>query len=158
MDQVILMCGPAGSGKSTYARGLEARGYVRVSFDGEAWALGHRTHPIGDDARQVVNGTLQDKLVDCVKQGKGVVVDSSFWSRASRDEFRRLCAPLGVVPVVYYLDTRRSILLDRLAQRENSGPDDIAVSRERAIAYIDGFETPTPEEGPLRLVHVTSPM
>ncbi|MFD7871427.1 AAA family ATPase [Microbacterium sp. NPDC059771] len=87
------MCGPAGSGKSTYARGLEARGYVRVSFDGEAWALGHRTHPIGDDARQVVNGTLQDKLVDCVKQGKGVVVDSSFWSRASRDEFRRLCAP-----------------------------------------------------------------
>ena len=37
MDQVILMCGPAGSGKSTYARGLEARGYVRVSFDGEAW-------------------------------------------------------------------------------------------------------------------------
>ncbi len=44
---------------------------LRVSFDGEAWALGHRTHPIGDDARQVVNGTLQDKLVDCVKQGEG---------------------------------------------------------------------------------------
>ncbi len=159
MDQVILMCGPAGIGKSTYARGLEARGYVRVSFDGEAWALGHRTHPIGDDVRQVVNGTLQDKLVDCVKQGEGRRRgSSSFWSRASRDEFRRLCAPLGVVPVVYYLDTRRSILLDRLAQRENSGPDDIAVSRERAIAYIDGFETPTPEEGPLRIVHVTSPM
>ncbi len=152
MDQVILMCGPAGSGKSTYARGLEAQGYVVLSFDGEAWALGHRTHPIDDDARSDVNRELREKLVASVKQEKHVVVDSSFWSRASRDEFRRLLAPLGVVPVVYYLDTRRSILLSRLAQRENSGPDDITVSRERAIAYIDGFETPTPDEGPLRIV------
>ncbi|WP_228074641.1 AAA family ATPase [Cellulosimicrobium cellulans] len=157
MDEVILMCGPAGSGKSTYARGLEAQGYVVLSFDGEAWALGHRTHPIDDDARSAVNRALREKLVAGVKQGQHVVVDSSFWSRASRDEFRRLLAPCGVVPVVYYLDTRRSILLSRLAQRENSGPDDISVSRERAIAYIDGFETPTPDEGPLRIVHGDRP-
>ncbi|WP_454116959.1 hypothetical protein [Microbacterium aurum] len=86
-------------------------------------------------------------------------MDSSFWSRASRDEFRRLCAPLGVVPVVYYLDTRRSILLDRLAQRENSGPDDIAVSiaSERSRTST-GSRRPHLKKGPLRIVHVTSPM
>lgn len=146
------MCGPAGSGKSTYARGLETQGYVVLSFDGEAWGLGHRSHPIDDYARSAVNRKLRERLVAGVRQGKRVVVDSSFWSRASRAEFRQLLAPLGIVPVVYYLDTPRSILLSRLAQRENSGPDDIAVSRERAVAYIDGFETPTPDEGPLRIV------
>lgn len=35
MSRVVLMCGPAGSGKSTYARRLEAQGMVRLSIDHE---------------------------------------------------------------------------------------------------------------------------
>lgn len=152
MEQVVLVCGPAGSGKSTWARGLAAQGYRVLSFDAEAWALGHRVHPLDDDARAAVNLMLREKLVASVEKGEPVVVESSFWSRASRDEIRRLLAPLGVVPLVHYLDVPRATLLERLARRENTGPDDIVVPRERALAYLDGFEVPTLAEGPLRIV------
>ena len=37
------MCGPAGAGKSTYARRLERDGIVRLSFDAEAWKRRMRT-------------------------------------------------------------------------------------------------------------------
>jgi cytidylate kinase len=40
MSRVILMCGPAGSGKSTVARTLELEGYERLSVDTVAWDRG----------------------------------------------------------------------------------------------------------------------
>ena len=44
--EVVLMCGIAGSGKTTYAKDLEARGYVRLSVDEEIW---HRFGRYGVD-------------------------------------------------------------------------------------------------------------
>ena len=35
---VVMMCGLPGSGKSTYARVLERRGYTRLSIDEVVWA------------------------------------------------------------------------------------------------------------------------
>lgn len=42
------MCGPAGSGKSTVARRLEAGGMTRLSYDQEAWNRGLRDMPLSD--------------------------------------------------------------------------------------------------------------
>jgi predicted kinase len=36
-SRVVLMCGIAGSGKTTYAQRLERDGYVRLSIDEEVW-------------------------------------------------------------------------------------------------------------------------
>lgn len=44
--EVVLMCGIAGSGKTTYAKDLEARGYARLSVDEEIW---HRFGRYGVD-------------------------------------------------------------------------------------------------------------
>ncbi|EIV96619.1 AAA family ATPase [Frankia sp. QA3] len=39
---VVMMCGLSGSGKSTYARALERRGYTRLSIDELVWEwIGH---------------------------------------------------------------------------------------------------------------------
>lgn len=152
MDQVILMCGPAGSGKSTYARTLEPAGYVVLSFDAEAWELGHRVHPLPADVMQTVHDRLQNRLTELVTRGDRVVVDTSFWSRISRERYRDILAPLGVTPTVYYLDTPRDVLLGRLRARSNAGPDDVHVPAEQALAYLDGFQKPSPDEGPLRII------
>lgn len=152
MEQVVLMCGAAGSGKSTHARRLGDAGYAVLSFDAEAWARGYRRHPVSDEQRRTVQESLRAQLVRLVGQGRRVVVDSSFWSRASRDEYRALLAPLGVQPVVHYLDTPRAVVLARLAARGGTGPDDVPVPPARALAYLDGFEVPTPDEGPLHVV------
>ncbi|WP_228372830.1 AAA family ATPase [Demequina subtropica] len=152
MDQVILMCGMAGSGKSTYARGLEARGYEVLSFDRIAWELGFRDHPLADDARAEVHACLRKSLLAVVARGELAVVDSSFRSRTQRDAYRELLAEHGIVPAVHYLDTPRETILARLAARGNRSADDIAVPAATAAAYLEGFEVPTEEEGPLRIV------
>jgi predicted kinase len=146
------VCGPAGAGKSTHARSLEDVGYVRLSFDEEAWRLGHRDHPLAPGVAAVVHADLQRRLVAHVRAGDDVVVDTSFWSRHSRDVYRGVLAPEGVVPVVHYLSTPRDVVLARLEDRRHTSGNDVVVPRERALAYLDGFEVPTPEEGPLVVV------
>ncbi|WP_156165647.1 AAA family ATPase, partial [Demequina rhizosphaerae] len=58
MVEVVLMCGPAGSGKSVHARRLAARGHVLLSVDAMAWQLGHREHPLAKEARAEVHTNL----------------------------------------------------------------------------------------------------
>lgn len=152
---VVLTCGPAGSGKSTYARRLEAEGYARLSFDEEAWRRGYRDHPLPAEAADEVHAALQARLAALVAEGRRVVVDTSFWSRASRERYRAFLAPLGVTPVVHYLATPREVVLRRLEARAGAHGDDVVVPPEVALRYLDGFEAPTPDEGPLEMVEVT---
>lgn len=149
MTQVVLVCGPAGAGKSAHARRLTANGYALVSFDAIAWELGYHEHPLLEEARLAVHRVLQERLASLLNRGESVVIDSSFGSRASRDTYRQLLAPWGVEPVVHYIATPPEVILDRLAQRTNSGPDDIVVPATRAQAYMDGFEVPQAAEGPV---------
>jgi predicted kinase len=151
-DRVILMCGPAGAGKSTYARRLESHDYRRLSFDEIAWALGHRSHPVDPAAADAVHRLIQERIVETLAAGGRVVVDTSFWSRASRDRYRAFLAPLGVIPVVYYLATPRETILTRLSDRSGSHGDDVVVPHGLAITYLDGFEVPTAAEGPIRVI------
>ncbi|MFB7249605.1 AAA family ATPase [Microbacterium sp. NPDC056234] len=152
MVHVVLMCGPAGSGKTTAARRLEAQGYVRLSLDDVAWTRGHRRHPIPPEVEHAIRAELREQAMRLVADGRDVVVDGSFWSRSSRDEYRRMLAPLDVIPEVHYLATPRDVVLARVARRDNSAPDSLALPPELAAAYVDGFEVPSPEEGPLRML------
>lgn len=68
------MCGPAGSGKSTVARQLEAQGMVRLSFDQEAWRRGIKTMPLPADVHQEIEQELRARLVELVAAGTDVVL------------------------------------------------------------------------------------
>ncbi len=92
------MCGPAGSGKTTWARRLETAGMTRLSFDVEMWRRGITTVPLPPEVRAEIETDLRARLLQLVGDGADVVLDFSFWSRAMRDDYRRLLAPLGVVP------------------------------------------------------------
>ncbi|MCM3531452.1 ATP-binding protein [Cytobacillus oceanisediminis] len=39
---VVMMCGVAGSGKTTFSKKLEKEGFVRLSIDEEIWAVNGR--------------------------------------------------------------------------------------------------------------------
>ncbi|MGB2992314.1 MAG: AAA family ATPase, partial [Paenisporosarcina sp.] len=39
---VVMMCGVAGSGKTTFSQLLETEGFVRLSIDEEIWATNGR--------------------------------------------------------------------------------------------------------------------
>jgi predicted kinase len=152
MSRVILMCGPAGSGKSTVARTLELEGYERLSVDTLAWDRGYRSHPLPEPVAETIGAEIKARLVKLVREGADVVVDLSFWSRRSRDDYRELLATLGVVPEVWYLATPREVVLARMATRDNTDPDSLVLPDGTAAAYFDDFEVPTVEEEPLKII------
>jgi predicted kinase len=154
VSRVVFMCGPAGSGKSTYARRLEREGVVRLSFDVEAWERG--TAVVSDEIRTEIEADLCARLLALVAAGRDVVLDFSFWSRRMRAEYRRLLEPTGVVPEIVYLATDRETVLSRIRARRGSDPDDVVLADVLAARYFDHFEVPSAEEGPLTVIRGTS--
>jgi predicted kinase len=155
VGRVIFMCGPAGSGKSTVARELEAQGMVRLSFDQEAWSRGITAMPLPDDVHSEIERDLRARLVDLVRAGSDVVLDFSFHSRKMRDDYRRLVLPLGVTPETVYLATDRGTVLQRVSARAAGHGDDYVLTPQRAAAYFDNFEPPSSVEGPLTVLGET---
>lgn len=152
MVRVIFMCGPAGSGKSTLARRMEAEGFVRLSFDQEAWARGIREMPLAEDVHRDIETRLRRRLVDLIVDGRDVVLDFSFWSRAMREEWRGVVGPFCVTPETIYVQTDRATCLERVAAREHAHGDDFALDASTAAAYLDHFQPPEPDEGPVTVV------
>jgi hypothetical protein len=146
------MCGPAGSGKSTHARALEAQGMIRLSFDEEAWERGFRRHPLDDAVHKEIEDDLRERLVEAVRSGKDVVLDYSFWSRKMRADYRALLRPLGVEPETVYLATPRDVVLARMNAREWDAANEVGLADGVAAQYFDHFEVPTPDEGPLTVI------
>ncbi len=146
------MCGPAGSGKSTYARVLEQHGMVRVSLDLIRWQAGTSSIVLSPEQEDEAERTLRSRLLELVTAGRDVVLDLSFWSRQMRQEYRQLLEPTGVVPETVYLATAREVVLDRVQLRSGRHADDVVVPAVLAAQYFDNFEPPTPEEGPLTVV------
>lgn len=150
VDRVVMMCGLAGSGKTTMSLRLQERGYRRFSFDERAWDAGFRRHPVDQDVAERIHRGIDADALAAAAAGVPVVIDTSFWSRRSRDRIRALFAPLGIVPVVYYLRSDRDELRRRLDLRADRGPNDVQVPGELMRQYVDGFEVPTPDEGPVK--------
>jgi predicted kinase len=146
------MCGPAGSGKSTYARRFEAEGMVRLSFDVELWRRGISAASPPHAVREAVEAGLRARLLELVGQGLDVVLDFSFWSRRMREDYRRLLEPTGIVPETFYLATDRETVLNRVRARSGNHADDVVLTEALAAQYYDTFEPPLPGEGPLTVV------
>ena len=149
--RVVMMCGPGGAGKTTYAKRLEREGWTRLSFEVEFWARGITTMPSADVVAEVA-ADLKARLLRHVAAGNDVVLDFGFWFRRQRDEFRALLAPQSIVPETVYIATSLEVILSRVGDRHGTRADDWPLTEQSAIEYFHSFEPPTPEEGPLKVV------
>jgi predicted kinase len=149
--EVVLMCGLAGSGKTTYSKRLEAQGYVRLSVDEEIWRRFGRygvDYPAElyeqhtDTARQAV----RDHLLALIAAGRNVVVDSAFWQRSRRREYKELIEGAGARWRLVYLEADPALLRDRLrARAARTDANAFPVSDELFARYLEGFEAPSGE-------------
>ncbi len=152
MAMLVLTCGLAGSGKSTYAKSLEAQGWLRLSIDTRAWELGHTQHPLPTEIRDEIVAHQQRELGDALTAGRNVVVDYAFFTRAMREEYRALGRRYRAEVEVVLFEVPRAELLRRLTEREtrSPGPDDVLVSEKLLDRFIAGFEWPAPDETDVR--------
>ncbi|GII04019.1 AAA family ATPase [Planobispora takensis] len=149
---VVLMCGVAGSGKTTYAQALEQRGYVRLSIDEVIWERfgrdgAHFDPQEYEDHKAAAEEALRHELVRLMQAGRPVVLDYSFWQRAKRDRYKSLIESHGYRWELVYLKANPETLRRRLAVRNAlEGPNSVTVSEDLLQRYLAGFEEPI-EEG-----------
>lgn len=150
---VVMLCGIAGAGKTTYAMQLVAKGYARLSIDEALW---HQFGRYGIDyapdqyeaLQQTTELQLRNRLPELIRSGSDIVIDFSFWQRERRVMYRNLVLDAGGTPELVYLKASRALLLERLRGRGTRFDADAAfpVPENLLDAYLAGFEVPTSDE------------
>lgn len=149
---VVLMCGIAGSGKTTFSQKMGEYGYMRLSIDEEVWSVNGRygiDYPL-EKYREYLNEAhlrLRDKMVRCIQDKRRVVVDSSFWNRQERDEYKQLIQNAGGQWRLLYLKVNPEELRKRLHIRSQRFDANAAftITEELLTTFLNGFEEPRDE-------------
>lgn len=141
MTQVTLLCGPAGAGKTTLARELEAAGALVLSYDREAWARGSHDGRPSQELMHQIDVDLHGRLADAVAADRPVVLDASLSTRDVRDRWRMRCGAMGLQPELVVVRAPLETLLARVSQRE-PGPESVLLDVDVLTAYVAGFEWP----------------
>lgn len=149
---IVLMCGIAGSGKTTFSQNLEKYGYVCLSIDEEVWSINGRygiDYPV-EKYREYLDEAhirLRNKLVKLIEDKKQVVVDSSFWNRLERDEYKRHIENSGGKWSLIYLKVHPDELRKRLKIRSQRFDANAAftITEEILTTFLNGFEEPRDE-------------
>ncbi|CAM3604767.1 ATP-binding protein [Paenibacillus lactis] len=149
---VVLMCGIAGSGKTTFSQMLEKHGYVRLSIDEEVWSTNGRygiDYPV-EKYREYLDDAhirLRNKMLQLIQAKKRVVMDSSFWSRSERAEYKQLIENSGGIWRLVYLKVHPDELRRRLKIRSQRFDANAAftITDEILTTFLNGFEEPKNE-------------
>ncbi|WP_047982570.1 AAA family ATPase [Ornithinibacillus contaminans] len=149
---VVMMCGIAGSGKTTFAQQLEKEGFVRLSIDEEVWATNGRygiDYPVEKyrEYSDEAHVRLRKRLVKLIHDKKQVVVDSSFWQRKERDDFKQLIERAGGKWMLLYLKVHPDELRKRLNIRSQRFDANAAfpITEEILTSFLNSFEPPKGE-------------
>jgi predicted kinase len=148
---VVMMCGVAGSGKTTFSQLLEKEGFVRLSIDEEIWAVNGRygiDFPLEkiEEYKKVAENKLRNYLIELIHDKQQVVIDFSFWDRARRDQYKQLIEKAGGKWKLIYIQVHPDDLRERLKKRNKRfDANAFPITEEVLTSYLNGFEIPKGE-------------
>ena len=149
---VVLMCGIAGSGKTTFAQQLEKKGFIRLSIDEEIWATNGRygiDYPVEkyEQLSKASELKLRSQLLLHLKEKRNIVVDFSFWQQKRRQLYKTLIENAGGSWKLIYLKAHPDELRKRLLLRSErfDANASFKITDELLSSYLKGFEEPLNE-------------
>jgi predicted kinase len=146
---LIALAGLPGAGKSTLAKGLQARLHAEiVSRD----TIRMAEFPEWDDraAKRAAFEIVRLDVSLLLRTGAKVVVDgATLATRSERHELHELAASLGAPFVLLWLDLPAEVAAERIATDRHDAPRDRQPCRAHAVA--GRFEPPVGEHGVVHL-------
>lgn len=154
----VLLAGITGSGKTTLAQALAARGMVRLSVDEEVHRLHGRygvdypEHEYFARERPVIDA-VRRRLAEQLRAGHNVVLDHGLWCRTERDAWKHTVEHAHSRWRLVYLPTERGELLRRLEQRNRrDDANALTVTPEALDDFFARFEPPADDEGAIAFI------
>lgn len=148
---LILVCGLPGSGKTTYAKRLEAkRNAIRMCPDDWIEALLEDPQDEREKGRlrDVVENLQWDLAKGYLDKGLTVILENGFWSEEERSQYAMEALALGARIELYAMDSSN---LDELWRRIEARNQTLTtttwvMSREEHEPQWAGYEAPTFQE------------
>ena len=146
---IYLLCGKAGSGKTTLARKLAC---PMLSCDEMVIRLfGHYLGDKHSEITQKCTDYLLDQAANIHEKGCDVALDFGFWTKLSREEVREFFKRRDIPTALWYLCPREDIRCERLearneAIRAGKIPDSFTIGSEFRKILDARFEEPDKDE------------
>ena len=147
MTKLLMLKGLPASGKSTYAKDLADKGWIRVNKD-DLRAMLNNSKWSKRNERRVIQ--LRDKIVfDALAANESVVVDDTNFAPIHEQELSRIARELGADFEVRFFDTPLEVCIKRDAKRANGVGKDVIMQmynqylKPAPVAYM--YETGSPK-------------
>jgi len=156
-----LVCGKAGSGKSTLIRQLaKPHGTVLVSED--VWLstlFADQLNSIADYGRcaRLLQGVVAPHVVELLTNGVSVALDFAANTLDQRAWMREVIAQSGAAHTLHVLDVTDDVCLARLRARNAAGTHPFTLSDAQFAALSAHFVLPAEAEG-FRIVRHSEPL
>ena len=149
MPTAHLLCGLPGSGKTTFALGLE-QAHAAVRYSHDEWVV----HLFGRCPPENQFRTLYTRVADLIWRnasrnlvlGNDVILDYGFWRLEDRDAMREATADIGAESRLHYLDAPLEVLKERVLSRPREDEKSLWIDETAFARFAAQFEPPTEDE------------
>jgi len=153
MTTLYLICGMAGSGKTTLAKQLEVTSHA-VRFSPDEWIktiIRDETDKTElDRLRNPIEALQWITAQKVLRRGVSVILENGFWSKEERMAYRNEAKEIGVHVELHYLNVPNDELWRRIQKRNSErSTTSFTVTRQELERWLACFNPPDSSESTL---------